>query len=134
MSKTIYPPKKIKISEIENKGRGVVATKKIFKDEIIEYCPIVILGGKDNAFIKNKKKSDTLYYYYLQQPDLKRNSIILGYGSLYNHSSDPNSEIDYPDDPKMSYMTITAIKNIEAGDEIIWDYWFDDDIVEFLPN
>ncbi|MDO8505902.1 MAG: SET domain-containing protein-lysine N-methyltransferase [bacterium] len=130
----IHPPKKIKISEIENKGRGVVATEKILKNEIIEYCPILLLRKKDSTFIKNKNKNDTLYYYYLQQPDLKRDVIMLGYASLYNHSSDPNCEVDYPADPKMNYIFFRAIKNIKAGEEIIWDYNFDDDLVEFLPN
>lgn len=129
----ILPPKKIKIAEIKGKGRGVVATEKIIKGEIIEHCPLIILGEKDSQFLKDKKKSDTLYYYYLQQPDLKRNAIMLGYASLYNHNSDPNSEIDYSDNPKDTYMFFRAIKDIEVGEEITWDYYFDNDLVEFLP-
>jgi len=130
----ILPPKKIKIVKIKNKGRGVVATEKILKNEIIEYCPLIILGKNDSQFIKTKGKSDTLYYYYLQQPELKRNSIMLGYASLYNHSSDPNSEIDYKDNYKITHIIFRAIKDIEAGEEITWDYCFDDDRVEFLST
>ena len=112
----------------------MAAAEKIFKDEIIEYCPLIILRPKDSAFIKNKSESDTLYYYYLQQPDLKRNCIMLGYGSLYNHSSDPNSEIDYEIDPKITHIIFRAIKDIEVGQEITWDYNFDNGIIEFLPS
>lgn len=130
----ILPPKKIKITEIKNKGRGVVATKKILKNEIIEIFPLVILRPQDNRFIKNKSTSDTLYYYYLQQPEFKRDSIMLGYASLYNHSSDPNAELDYPNTPKKNHAFFRAIKNIKAGEEITWDYNFDDGIVEFLPT
>lgn len=129
----ISPPKKIKIIEIKNRNRGAVATEKIFKNEIIEYCPLIIIGKKDSQFIKSKSKSDILYYYYLQQHDLKRDSIMLGYASLYNHSSDPNCEIDYDDDPKIKHVIFRAIKEIEAGEEITWDYNFDNDKVEFLP-
>ena len=130
----ILPPRKIKIIETKNKGRGVVATDEIFKNEIIEYCPLIILSDKDSQFIKTKSESDTLYYYYLQQPDLKRNCIMLGYASLYNHSFDPNSEIDYENDPKIMHLIFRAIKNIEAGEEITWNYCFDNDIVELLPT
>jgi len=130
----ILPPRKIKITEIVNKGRGVIATEKIFKNEIIECCPLIILREKDNQFIKTKDESDTLYHYYLEQPDLKRNSIMLGYASLYNHSFDPNSEVDYEDDPGHTYIIFRAIKDIEAGEEITWDYNFDDDLVEFLST
>ena len=130
----ISPPKKIKIIEIKKRNRSVVATEKIFKNEIIECCHLIIMGKKDSQFIKDKSKSDILYYYYLQQPDLKRNSIMLGYASLYNHSPDPNCEIDYEDDPKVTHIIFRAIKDIEVGEEITWDYNFDNDKVEFLPT
>ncbi|MFH1235446.1 MAG: SET domain-containing protein-lysine N-methyltransferase [Parcubacteria group bacterium] len=128
------PLRKIKVIEIKNKGRGVVATEKILKNEIIEYCPLIQLREKDSRFIKTKGTSDTLYYHYLQQPDLKRNSIMLGYGSLYNRSSDPNAEIDYDNDPQMMHIYFRAIKDIEPGEEITWDYKFDNGIVEFLST
>lgn len=130
----IFPPKKIKIVEIENKGRGVVATEKILKNEIIEHCAVIVLGERDLAFIENKDKTDTLYHYYLYQPEFKRNIIMLGYGSLYNHSFEPNAEVDYEDDPKIKQIYFRAIKDIEKGEEIIFNYSFDNDIVEFLPN
>ncbi|MBN1169272.1 SET domain-containing protein-lysine N-methyltransferase [Candidatus Woesebacteria bacterium] len=130
----IFPPKKIKIIKINNKGRGVVATEKILKGEVIEKCPLIILGKEDDKFIKDKSMSDTLYYYYLQQPDLKRDCIMLGYGSLYNHSSSPNSEIDYENDQKETNMIFRAIRDIEAGEEITWDYKFDNDLIEYLSD
>lgn len=129
----VRPPRKIKIVEIKNKGRGVIAAEKIFKNEIIEYCPLIILRKKDSQFIKNKSKSDTLYYYYLQQPDLKRNCLMLGYASLYNHSFDPNAELDYKNDPKIMQVFFRAIKVIEPGTEITWDYDFNNNIIELLP-
>jgi uncharacterized protein len=130
----ILPPKKIIIGEIPGKGLGVIATEKIFKDEIIENSPLIILGEKDSQFISSRDKSDTLYYYYLQQPELSRNCIMLGYASIYNHSSDPNAEIDFNQDSKMKQMLFRAIKDIEAGEEITWDYCFDNEVVEFIPD
>jgi SET domain-containing protein len=130
----IFPPKKIKIAEVSKKGRGVIATDRILKNEIIETAPLIILGEKDSKFISSCDKSDTLYHYYLQQPELNRNCVMLGYASIYNHSSDPNAEIDFDDDSEDKHMIFRAIKDIEAGEEITWDYCFDNGMVEFLPD
>ncbi|TSC94156.1 MAG: hypothetical protein CEN87_609 [Parcubacteria group bacterium Licking1014_1] len=61
----ILPPKKIKIINIEKKGRGVIATQDIKKDEIIEFCPIIFISNKEVDFLKIE--SDILKFYYLWQ-------------------------------------------------------------------
>ncbi len=129
LTKDIYPPKKIKIIGIKNKGRGVVATKKILKDEIIEYCPLVLLGEKDSYFMDHE--SDTLKNYFLHQLKFKRNCIMLGYASLYNHSFEPNSDMEYENDPEITYILFRAIADIKAGEEITWNYNFDNNIVNY---
>lgn len=108
--------------------------ERILTGEIIEHCPLMILGPKDSEFVDSKDNSDVIYYYFLQQPDLKRNAIMLGFGSIYNHSSDPNCEIDYPDEDMTPYIIFRAIKDIEVGEEITWNYEFDNDVIEFLPE
>ncbi|MBU1445699.1 SET domain-containing protein-lysine N-methyltransferase [Patescibacteria group bacterium] len=128
----IFPPQKIKITAVENKGRGVIATEKIFKDEIIEYCPLIILKEKDSKFAASE--SDTIAYYYLHQLKFKRDCVMLGYASLYNHSFDPNADVEYENDPKIDYLIFRAIKDIDAGEEITWNYNFDDNVVDFLPT
>jgi len=128
----IQPPVKIKVANIPDKGRGIVATEKISSGEIIENCPIVLLRNIDQKFIKGD--SDTLRYYYLQLEDIGSSCIILGYGSLYNHSVDPNAEIDHEDGVEIDHICYRAIKDIAVGEEITWDYNFDDNIVEFLPT
>lgn len=127
----IFPPNKIKIVEIKGKGRGVVATENISKNEIIETCPLIILGAKDSQFVGDK--SDTLRHYHLYQQKFDRNCIMLGYASLYNHSFEPNADIEYGNDPKAKYLIYKAIKDIKAGDEITWNYNFDNNRVDFLP-
>ena len=127
----ILPPRKIKISEIEGKGLGVIATDKIKAGEIIETCPLIILGEQDSQFIG--EKSDTLRHYHLYQQKFNRNCIMLGYASLYNHSFEPNSDIEYENDHKAKILIFRAIKDIGVGEEITWDYNFDNNIVEFMP-
>lgn len=107
-----------------------MATKNIKKGEIIEYCPIVFVS-KSEVFLA-KQKQAVLHFYYLTQPEIKKFSMMLGYGALYNHSKNPNAEIDYNMKTAKNYLIFKAIKNIKAGEEIVYDYQFDDDKEEFL--
>jgi len=126
----IIPPSKVKIVEVEGKGRGVVAVEKIKKGEIIETCPIIEISEKEKQFVESQ--SDVLKYYYLIQEDLKRCCIMLGYGSVYNHSQNPNADIDYPDEKSEKYLQFVALRDIKPGEEIVYDYEFDDNKTDFL--
>jgi len=126
----IIPPTKIKIIEIAGKGRGVLATQKINKGEVIETCPIIPISDKEADFIQNQ--SENLKYYYLFQEDLKRCCIMLGYGSIYNHSLTPNADIDYPEEKSEKYLQFKALRNIEVDEEIVFDYEFDNNVADFL--
>lgn len=47
--------------------------------------------------------------------------ILLGKGSLYNHSNEPNMM------PVMDHkknIWFEAMNDIEAGDELVFDYWY----------
>jgi len=126
----ILPPKKIEVVDIKGKGRGVVATKNIKKDEIIEYCPIVFISEKEAAFFEKEKTN--LKFYYLFQYAINKKCVMLGYGSLYNHSKNPNADVDYDTKNPKNYLIFEAIKDIKAGEEVLIDYEFDDDKEEFL--
>jgi hypothetical protein len=128
----IFPPKKIKIIDIKDKGRGVIATKNIKKNEIIEYCPVIFLSDKEAKFFKNK--STVLHYYYLWQYAIGKYCLMMGYGSLYNHSFEPNADIEYDEKKIKNYVVYKAIKDIKAGSEIVFDYEFDDNKEDFLKN
>jgi hypothetical protein len=127
----ILPPKKIKIVDIQGKGRGVVATEDIIKGEIIETCPIIFISDREVEMIE--KNPDVLKYYYLWQYSINKHCIMLGYGSIYNHSKEnPNADVDYNTKDPESYLVFEAIKDIKAGEEITMDYEFDDNKEEFL--
>ncbi|MBI2054057.1 MAG: SET domain-containing protein-lysine N-methyltransferase [Candidatus Staskawiczbacteria bacterium] len=126
----ILPAKKIKIIDIKGRGRGVVATKNIARGEIIEFCPIVFISEKEASFFE--KENTVLKFYWLLQPETKKSCLMLGYGSLYNHSKNPNAEADYDIKKSKDYLFFRALKKIKAGEEIVFDYQFDDDKEEFL--
>lgn len=128
----IFPPKGIKVIEIKGKGRGVTATRDINEGEIIEFCPIIFISKKETAFFEEEKT--TLNFYYLQQPETKKVCLMLGYGSLYNHSKNPNAEIDYDIKRLKDYLFFRALRKIKAGEEIVFDYQFDNNKEEFLKG
>ena len=131
MSK-FFSPKKIHIikSNIPNSGRGVFASVDIKKDEIIEIAPILILEFSDfitqrvsrSDAMKSRAIIDTkwnkLFEYYFWMDDYV--ALALGYGSLYNHSKDPNCQ--YELNRKEETITFTAIKDIKKDEEILFNY------------
>ena len=95
-------------------GFGVFALKTIKKGEKIEECYIIVSKkGGDKAL-------EDFYF------DAKgKNAVLLGFGSIYNHSDDPNA--DYTISLKNRVATIKATKKIPKGSEIYVSYgeeWF----------
>jgi SET domain-containing protein len=119
----IIPPRKIKIIDVQGKGRGVVATEDIKSGEIIEICPIIFISEKEGDFFEKNKTS--LNFYWLLQPETNKSCIMLGYGSLYNHSINPNAEVDYETKESKNYLFFRALKDIKSGEEIVFDYQSD---------
>ena len=129
----IEPPQKIKVVDVDVKGMGVVATQNIKNGETIEVCPIVFISKKEAGFFEKEKTP--LNFYYLQLDDYHdKVCLMLGYGSLYNHSSNPNAEIIYDEESTERVVYFKALKDIMAGEEIVYDYDFDNNIVEFLKQ
>ena len=115
------------IKKTKGKGRGVFAGKVFKKGEIIEICPVILLSKKDTKLIDKTK----LYNYYFEWGKTK-NAIVLGYGSIYNHSYKSNAT--FKKDTGNLCFNFVAVKNIQKGEEITTNYngeasskpvWFD---------
>ena len=102
------------------RGRGVFTGKMLKKGDVIEICPVIILPGHE---IEHIDKTNMYNYYFLWED--KQAAIALGYGSLYNHSFEPNAE--YIMDFENSELIVKAIKNISPHDEITFNYNGDPD-------
>jgi len=103
-----------------DRGRGVYTSKLLKKGDVIEVCPVILLPEHEIELID---KTNMFNYYFLWQH--KQAAIALGYGSLYNHSFEPNAE--YVMDFEGEVLIIRAIKNISAHDEITFNYNGDPD-------
>lgn len=113
-------------------GLGVFADKEIAKNSLIEICPLILLPTSDLKYIKKTKLN---YYYFEYNEDYF--NIMLGYGSIYNHSYTPNAKYSF--NYKDKIIKIFSIKNIKKDEEIFINYnyyvndktplenWFDKD-------
>jgi SET domain-containing protein len=104
------------IKETEGKGRGVFAVSDIKAGEIIENCPVIILSEADREHISNTPLDD--YIYPWKEGDDA--CMVLGYGSIINHSYDANAT--WKQDHDKLHMVYKAIKNIKAGEEVTVNY------------
>ena len=106
---------KITVKKSKLHGRGVFSKIDFKKGEIIEECPVILIPMNEEKFLDK-----TFLYNYYFEWDKKNVAIILGYGSIYNHSHNANTEFD--SNPKNMTMFLTAIKNIKKGEEITVNY------------
>ena len=117
------------IRKVRGMGRGVFAGRDFRAGELIEVCPVLVMPpGTDE-----KDLGEFGAYVFAWGADKSRLAIALGYGSLYNHSEDPNAEFD----PRhgRGEITFRATRDIAAGEQILIDYgWEADDCTAFgLP-
>ena len=93
------------------RGRGVFATRRFAKGEVIETCPTVevadadVTGHLNDYVFTSVRDSDVL--------------LVLGYGMLYNHSYEANCEY-IQDGPRV--ITFVTLRDVEAGEELTIDY------------
>ena len=110
--------------------RGVFSSQAIPKGSIIEICSVIEIPGDE---MEHLKKTVLYNYYFDWNEEEESGAIALGYGSLYNHAYQPNTE--YILDYETKTIEFHAIKDIEAGEEITINYngdpedqdkvWFD---------
>jgi uncharacterized protein len=105
------------VKESPSRGRGIFAARRFLAGEVIEVCPVIALSSDDAA-----KLDDThLYnYYFGWGAENKGAAIALGFGSLYNHSYDPNAA--YRKSEADSTISIIAVKPIAPDEEILIKY------------
>lgn len=117
MSKIFYPSSIIYAAPSSISGLGVFAKKEIQEGEIIEECPIVEISEDE---LSNLTKTKLLEYYFAWEKNFKSAAIVLGYGSLYNHSYEPNAK--YIKDMDDKTVRFVALKKIEQEQEILVNY------------
>ena len=102
---------------IPGKGRGVVAQRRFEAGETIERPPVLVIPPDEVALIRETRLAS---YYYEWGADCRQGAIALGYGSLYNHSYEPNARFVFHED--QDCLEFIALREIEPGEEITINY------------
>jgi len=118
------------VAPSKERGRGVFAAASIEAQTIVEISPVLVFSMADR-----KKAEETILYNYIFEwgEGHEMGALGLGYISIYNHSYQPNCS--YLMDFENEIMTITALHDIAAGEELFINYnaeptdqspiWFD---------
>ncbi|GMQ30282.1 SET domain-containing protein [Algoriphagus confluentis] len=75
------------VADAGPKGRGVFAGRAFKKGEIVESCPIIPWEQEELYRLSGHLLER---YVFLWDKRNKSLAVVLGFGSLYNHSSQPN--------------------------------------------
>lgn len=113
----------LELVPIKGKGRGVVATRPIGKGTLVEQSPVIKMKKADRL-----DRSTVLSHYpfeWDEKPYVQ--AFPLGFAGLLNHSDTPNCKIET--DIEGDVLCIYALRDIAAGEELVWNYgidpWFD---------
>ncbi|MDZ8189019.1 MAG: SET domain-containing protein [Nostoc sp. ChiSLP02] len=116
------------VADTKQKGRGVFATKRFLKGEVIERAPVIVIPAEEVKLID--RTILTNYYYDWENQTA---AIACSWMSLINHSYQPNTIYV----KKFSERIIECIvfHDIQVGEEITINYngspenqspiWFD---------
>jgi uncharacterized protein len=106
----------IEVRPSRTKGRGVFARKHIRKGTVIERAPMILLSVRE-VFSRGAPKTTLADYVFTWGKDIV--AVALGYGSLYNHSYQPNASYH---SARSRIQVFRAIRDIQTGEEITVNY------------
>jgi uncharacterized protein len=107
------------IAESPGKGRGVFAQHLIHSGQLIERAPVIVVpAGQWEAMDRT-----VLFDYFFAWGE--HSAIALGYGSLYNHSYQPNAR--FVKHLTEQVIEFYALREIQPGEEILVNYNVDPD-------
>ncbi len=107
-------------SRIPDSGRGVFARGAIKKGETIEICPVIEIPKADFA---NVNESFLVTYFFSFGDDKDQLVVALGFGSIYNHTYEPNATYRRKQNETMEFI---ALKDILKDEEITVNYNYGD--------
>jgi hypothetical protein len=99
-------------------GHGIFTTRTLPADTTIEECPYLRINADECArtlddYVFNLEKAD-------DNGDSDVYSLVLGWGSLFNHSDNHNTE--YWHDTDRDVIVFHTIKEVAAGTQLFVNY------------
>ncbi|MEZ6063230.1 MAG: SET domain-containing protein [Planctomycetaceae bacterium] len=112
----IQPSVLIEVKRTRNKGRGVFAREFIAAGTVIERVPVLVIPEEE---VYEAPGNPLLLDYVFEWGKGTVGLAALGFGSLYNHSYQPNARYD---DEGRQTKVFTALRDISSGEEITINY------------
>lgn len=112
----------LEVRRCGEKGRGIFAGRDFAEAGLVERAPVIILPPEERAIVKQTILSD----YYFNWPFVRSEqgvptvAVVLGYGSLYNHSYTPNLVIKA--NQREQAFDFIALRDIRCGEELTHNY------------
>lgn len=103
------------VKRVKGKGRGVFARCDIPKGAVIETAPVMLVPVE--TIVDGLQNPDLARFYFMWNDS--HVAMVLGYGSLYNHSYEPNARYE---DGRGKTLLFRALRKIKRGDEITINY------------
>ena len=118
---TLILPPAVYIKETGTpKGRGVFAGRAFKQGEVVEASPVVLFDPLTGGPLPPDIRRIVFGWGKLLQLDRARPAIVLGYGSIYNHSNPAGMRCEA--DPATSVLRFIAVRDIGADEELTINY------------
>ncbi len=105
----------IEVKQAAHKGRGVFARQPIQAGDEIERVPVIVIPRE--SVLAGALQGGLADYCFVWDDNTV--AVALGYGSLYNHSYEPNARYD---DVAPRTKVYRALRDIQPGEEITVNY------------
>ncbi len=107
----------IEVRTLPFKDRGVFACRRFTSGERIEKVPVLFIPFQEVPLLE---KTVFFNYIFSWGTEPEHHALALGYGSLYNHSYEPNAKyIKHLDQRTLEFI---ALCPIEKDEEIMINY------------
>ncbi len=117
------------IAPAEGMGKGVFTSEDIKAETVVEISPVVVMSEEERKLLDQTRLHDYIFEWGHEK---KQCCMALGFVPIYNHSYESNCE--YEMDYETESISIRAVKNIRAGEELFINYngdWNNDKPVWF---
>jgi uncharacterized protein len=108
---------RLEVRESSDRGRGVFAKVSFEEGELIERCPVIPIP---EAEVDTVGRTVLGNYFFKWGGTGDEGAVALGFGSLYNHTNDPNAM--YVRKHELQVIDFVALRRINIGDEITVSY------------
>ena len=105
------------IAPTASMGRGVYTSEDIAAGTVIEISPVVVMSAEERKLLDQTALHD---YIFEWGDDSTQCCMAMGYIAVYNHSYKSNCEyvMDYPN----QQISITTVRDIKKGEELLINY------------